>query len=330
MSKQVNFYWIRTGLCLLTLVVLSWVACRKNSFNLRDTAGTEKADPCANGNEVDRYICDSWVVPYNISVKYKFDDLDVGDDNIGVALVPPHDTIIRPILRAIKRAWIDVYADVAGKNFIRTLAPKQIMLVGSKRWQSDGTVTLGVAEGGKRILLFNVNEFNLKTNFNGFVQQIHTIHHEFAHILHQNILYSPEYRRISSPGDYTAQWFNVRQPDNLSKGFVTPYSMSSSDEDFVEVMSNGFVFRRDSLYQRAERIVNGFKDAVSKENGKKGTALLKQKQNFIEDYLRDNWKLSYKQIEDSVQNAMAELQRNNPSTTSGSGNATVKGLQYPY
>lgn len=68
----------------------------------------------------------------------------------------------------------------------------------------------------------------------------------------------------------------MRQPDNLSKGFVTPYSMASSDEDFVEVMSNGFVFRRDSLYQRAERKVNGFRMPVDKDNGKKGVALLKQ------------------------------------------------------
>lgn len=326
MNKQYNFHWLRLGLFTFAIILISLFACRKNSFKLRDTTEGKKeiVDPCFSDNEVDRYICDSWVSPYNISVKYRFDDLDVGDDNIGIPLVPPRDSLVIPVLRAIKKAWLDVYASVAGDGFVRRLAPKQIVLVGSKRWNSDGTVVLGVAEGGKRILLFNINEFDLKKNFDAFIKQIHTIHHEFGHILHQHILYPPAYRTISSPGDYTAQWINVRQPDNLPKGFVTPYSMLNSDEDFVETLSNSLVFRRDTLANRAEKKV----EKVDKDL--KGAKLLEEKQTFIENYLRDSWNLEYKQIEDSVQNALRFLKNGGNTTQPSSGGPTVDGLPYPY
>ena len=66
-------------------------------------------------------------------------------------------------------------------------------------------ITLGTAEGGRKVILYGVNLFKIKgmegynaSRDSAFVKDwfLHTIHHEFGHILHQTVLYPVEYKNI--------------------------------------------------------------------------------------------------------------------------------------
>ena len=71
--------------------------------------------------------------------------------------------------------------------------------MGSPKYNPNtGTITLGEAEGGRKIVLYRLNWFDLKDR--DLIQQImKTVHHEFGHTLHQTILYPEEFKNIT-PG----------------------------------------------------------------------------------------------------------------------------------
>lgn len=72
------------------------------------------------------------------------------------------------------------------------------MLVGSREYQ-NGSYKLGQAEGGRKILLLNVNNFDASDE-NELKESLHTIVHEFTHILHQTKLFDKKYQEISTAG----------------------------------------------------------------------------------------------------------------------------------
>lgn len=297
------------------------VSCKKSNISGLYSDGAVAPPEARSINtfkdKIDAYILDSFINPFNVRVRYTFDDLDNGSGNVGVDLVPPREEVIIPLLRAIHRAWITPYLKVQDSNFLRRFIPKEIRLVGSKRWQSDGTVVLGVAEGGKRILLFDVNSYSISGNLNGFLRMIHTIQHEFAHILHQTILFDKAFRSISLPGHYTAAWFNVKAPENYLKGFVTSYAMSAAEEDFVETLSNAIVYKKtatDTSFFRHLGIVtkaeNGSVVTPKTDLKYHGFNLWTKKYTLVRDYLASIWDIKIDVLEKEVQAALEDIKKN--------------------
>lgn len=129
----------------------------------------------------------------------------------------------------------------AGANFIRSYSPKKYVLVGSPKYNPNtGTITLGEAEGGRKIVLYRLNWFDLKDR--DLIQQImKTVHHEFGHTLHQTILYPEEFKNIT-PGGYTTSWNNMSEEEALKLGYVSSYACAGPDEDFVEMIARIAVF----------------------------------------------------------------------------------------
>src|SRR5690606_1871175 len=139
--------------------------------------------------------------------------------NLDKTLTPPDESKIIPAMSAIKRVWIEPYnAETGSPDFIRRYAPKQFKLIGSVEYNYNGTVVLGQAEGGNNIAFFDINQHFDQDPVNAVRRMIQTSHHEFAHILHQNVLYPQEFKGISSslglPG-YTSTWFNVTPDEAL-------------------------------------------------------------------------------------------------------------------
>ena len=67
-------------------------------------------------------------------------------------LYPATESNVVPILKKLKRIWIDPYTRIAGEDFIKGAAPRQISLIGS--WlvnEENGTITLGFADSGMKI-----------------------------------------------------------------------------------------------------------------------------------------------------------------------------------
>jgi len=275
---------------LFVLLALSVVSCNKNEDDL------DKPIPPGLGGDtwvkgpIDDWIYSNLVKPYNITAKYKWDPWEV---NIGATLVPPFESQVIPVLNAVKKIWIEPYnAETGSDMFIKRYSPKQFVLIGSPEFNPNGTVVLGQAEGANKIVLFVVNYFDPQ-NMDNLRQTLHTIEHEFAHILHQTVNYPEEYIRIST--GYTAQWFNESQESALSRGFITPYSMASTDEDFVEMIATMLI---EGKTRFDEIVAQAPADAQVK---------LIRKKNIIIDYFAKNFNINFESLQNRTQAALRSL-----------------------
>ncbi|RAJ08580.1 substrate import-associated zinc metallohydrolase lipoprotein [Chitinophaga skermanii] len=264
-----------------------FTACSKNDDNL-DIPLMYEGDKYAK-NAIDTFIINEYIIPYNISVKFRWDPFEVPTNKF---LVPVKEDVVIPVMTIVKQIWINPYEQMLGKGFIQKYAPKQYVLVGSANYNNDGTIVLGEAEGGRKITLYQLNKFDRK-NVPFVKQMLHTIHHEFAHILHQTILYQREYKQIT-PGGYTATWYNTSNAQALALGFITPYARSNSDEDFVEMISTMLVEGK-----------AGF-DAIVNAQTPAARDLLRRKEALVSAYMLDKWKVDIYELQTITQAAIAQ------------------------
>lgn len=239
---------------------------------------------------VDTWLYNNYVMPYNIEVKYRFDRYELALNRV---LVPPMEDKVIPVMEAIQKTWIEPYLQEAGENFIKTLSPKQFVLVGSPQFNTNGTITLGTAEGGLKVVLFKINDFE-KSDKEEVKQMLHTIHHEFAHILHQNIMYPEEYQRITP--DYTASWNDFSLEEARSRGYITQYARSSPDEDFVEMISIMLIEGKEGF----DAIVNSAPEEI--------IPLLRQKEQIVVRYFEESWNINLYNLQSKTQSAINNLE----------------------
>ncbi|MDH7462694.1 putative zinc-binding metallopeptidase [Chitinophagaceae bacterium 26-R-25] len=275
------------------LAAVSITSCtRKETLPDPSTITGLGGDTWVNG-PIDNWILQNYVDPFNISVKYKWDQSELA---LNKQLVPPKEEKVIPLMQAIKSVWIDNYVAEAGNLFFKKYSPKFFVLVGSAQYNTNGTITLGQAEGGRRIELFVVNDFNIKgmpgykaSDTATVKMQIHTIEHEFGHILHQTIMYPLEFKKICV-GQYTANWNNLSDEYANSEGFVTSYAMSGTDDDWVETISILLIEGHDGF----DRLVNSIQGTNS--NGTTAAtaqARLRQKESMVVNYYKDVWGIDF-------------------------------------
>ncbi|GEO03307.1 hypothetical protein AAE02nite_09710 [Adhaeribacter aerolatus] len=238
---------------------------------------------------VDNWLDQNYVSPYNIEVKYRFDRYELA---LGRVLSPPREDKVIPVMETIKSTWIEPYNLEAGPNFIKKLSPKQFVLVGSASYNSNGTITLGTAEGGRKIVLYVVNDFDKKQK-DEVKQMLHTIHHEFGHILHQTIMYPEEYKRVTT--DYTASWNDFSLAEARSRGYITEYARSNPDDDFVEMISIMLIEGR-----------TGFNNIVSSAP-ETARPLLRRKEELVVRYFKEAWNIDFYALQTRTQTAINAL-----------------------
>lgn len=293
---------------LFVCIVLLVTACKKE-----DELGDVDNIPGLGGDTwvkgpIDYWIYDSLTQPYNIAVKYKWDQFEL---ELNKTLVPPREDKIIPVMDAVKKVWINTYVAEAGENFIKKYCPKFFVLVGSASYNTDGTITLGTAEGGRKVVLYVLNDFRTRDmpdyqpsdSFN-IKQMFHTIEHEFGHILHQNIMYPDDFKRVSV-GHYTANWNNVSDAQANRDGFVTAYSMSGPDDDFVEMIAMMLVEGKDGF----DRIVNSIPAGTS-ANGvtrEEAQSRLRQKEAIVVTYFKEVWDIDFYKLQTRVRQAVVDL-----------------------
>ncbi|HUQ66662.1 MAG TPA: substrate import-associated zinc metallohydrolase lipoprotein, partial [Flavitalea sp.] len=245
---------------------------------------------------LDEWLFDSLTAPYNIAVKYRWDPWEL---NLDKTLTPPDESKIIPAMSALKRVWIDPYnAETGSDAFIKKYSPKQFKLVGSVEYNFNGTVLLGQAEGGNNIAFFDINQNFDKNSVTSIMRMIQTSHHEFAHILHQNVLYPTDFKGLSGRAGfmgYTATWFNVSVKDARNNGYITPYSMATSDEDFVEMVANMLMLGK----TRYEELVKSVDPDVQ--------AVFRSKEQFVVNYFKEVWDINFYSLQSRVNNALNEL-----------------------
>ena len=186
---------------------------------------------------LDSFCKREFLVPYNLRFIYRMED--VGSD-MDKNLVPaPYDKSVQ-LAALTKYLWLDVYKQLAGEKevFLKRYSPRILHIIGSKSYNpTQGTETLGVAEGGIKITL--TNTCNLDVNDIAMMNQyfFHTMHHEFSHILDQTKLRPTAFNLLSNGHYDAASWADT--PDSVAngRGFVTPYASEAVGEDWVENIS---------------------------------------------------------------------------------------------
>ncbi len=281
------------------LCITGMLSCGKdnisgNADNIPGLGG----DTWAKG-PVDDWILSNLTVPWNISVKYKWDQSEMEFNKI---VTPPDEEKIIPVLTAIKQVWIDNYVAESNELFMKKYCPKFFVLAGSASWNLDGTIIQGRAEGGRKILLYQLNDFRIKS-MAGYVpedsfavkEMFNTIEHEFAHILHQNVMYPQEFKQISV-GTYTSNWNNVGDEAANELGFISAYAMSFPDEDFVEMVSYMLTEGRD-----------WFNSLVSNLASEEAQMKLKQKEAIVVGYFKDTWNIDFYSLQTRTRNSITAL-----------------------
>jgi substrate import-associated zinc metallohydrolase lipoprotein len=181
---------------------------------------------------INQFIQKNFIDAYGVSVRYEFADRYVDP---GKRVTPAKLELVKPMLNFLTSFWIDPFINVSnGKKFFKAHVPAEVVFIGSPIFNDDGTITLGVADAGARITLTQVNDID-ENNQDWIFTQIHTIYHEFAHIVHQRYSLPPSWQQISPQG-YTSSgsWYNLTDEEALERGFVSPYATSSFNEDFAE------------------------------------------------------------------------------------------------
>lgn len=271
---------------VLALQVLS--SCSKDNEDLTKPITGLGGDTWIAG-PLDNWISTNFTTPFNIEVKYKWDRSEIA---MNKDITPVMENKVIPVMEAVQKTWIVPYTAIKGEVFVKKYSHKQFVLVGSPEYNSNGTITLGTAEGGRKIVLFKLNDFD-KNNKPEVRQMLHTIHHEFAHILNQNIAFTADYKRLT-PSGYTAVWFNYSDATARSLGFITSYARAAPEEDFVEMLSTMLVEGK-----------AGF-DALVNSAGAGRPALL-QKQAIVTSYMKNAFGIDVVDLQNRTQTAINTL-----------------------
>lgn len=276
-NKIMKIFWMIPCL-FLGVSSLFFASCEDDdiSGSVVEIPITDMWDTTAIG----KYIYENYTLPYNIRVIYRWED---NRQDMGKYLVPAKEEKVIPFLSMLKRVWMDPYVQITANtsqpDFLRMYVPKEILVTGSKAVNSDGSVTLGFAESGRQIQLYDVNNLSIEQE-DDFIMFFHTMHHEFAHILQQtNKDYDTEYR-VLSKGGYTSAWMNTTNDLAREEGFITAYAKSSVDEDFVEMLSIMLV--------NSPQAWNYLIDRIQDEDSRK---ILREKERIMIEWMRDVWEI---------------------------------------
>ena len=274
---------------MVSLLVLA--SCHKSDENLDVDLSKYNPDTTAS-SDLDKWILSSFTDPYNIEVVYRF-NRDLGETRRDIAPVALKH--VTPIMDAVLNVYLKPYEKIAGKTFIRQYTPKQFVLFGSVSYNTNGSVTLGTADGGRRIVLYDVNNFD-PDDPSGVKRPMRTIHHEFGHILNQTIAIPPDFQLISK-ADYVTDWTNAAYSDTEAKalGFVTRYSRSSYSEDFVEMI--------------AHLLVEGqvwFDNYVATTN-LQAAQKLRKKEEIVIRYYKEYFNIDFAELQAEVQSSLKTL-----------------------
>lgn len=212
--------------------------------------------------EFDAWLQKNYVEPYNIDFKYRF---EYKESDVSKNLAPADYDKAIALAKLTKYLWLESYEELMGRDFIRTYAPKVMNLIGSVAYDSNGGVVLGTAEGGMKIVLYNVNSLDPANIDMDFLNEwfFNTMHHEFSHILHQTKNYPTDFNEISKSDYQSSSWVNLTDEEALAMGFVNNYASSETQEDFVQTIAF-YITKSDEEW---EELLDASIVEVTDENG---------------------------------------------------------------
>lgn len=284
----------RLYIYILLLCVASLGACSDDDVNEKSIIVDSVQEP----NEFDKWLRSNYLYPYNIEFKYRMEDIE---SDMDYNLIPADYDKSIALAKLVKYLWVESYDELMGVDFLRTYVPKVIHLVGSPAYNNGGSVVLGTAEAGLKVTLYNVNDLNLNNITIGALNgaYLKTMHHEFAHILHQTKEYPTDFKDITGTDYVGDDCFNN---DNtlalaLQKGFVSRYARKEAHEDFVETIAIYIVYTPEAW------------EALLKQAGTTGRPIIEQKFESAKSYLDASWNIDIEKLRDIVQRRSADIDK---------------------
>lgn len=257
-------------------------------------------DPSSPTYKFDNYLQTRFGQTYNVEIIYRWRD---NATSASYNLVPARLSRIDSIAHLTHYLWFDVYDNMVDTNFLKIYGPRMIQYIGSKGYNSNGTATLGTAEGGIKILLYGMNELHLN-NMNELNQYaFHVMHHEFSHILHQTKTYPKEFEFISMGLYDPDQWQNQKDTVMHRRGFVTPYASSAPHEDFVGIISTyvtNYAGRPEQSWNWEEILEDAAKGKPNPADTLNGAQVILNKLETARTWLKDKYEINIDSLRNEV------------------------------
>jgi substrate import-associated zinc metallohydrolase lipoprotein len=309
------------ALSFICSVLISFSSCSEDELSSESIfeGSGEELDPNSYTYLFDNWLYNNYLIPYNVQYRYRMED--VGAD-MNYNLVPARYEKAIDMAVLTKYLWFDVYKKVVREDFLKEYGPRIIHLIGSPAFNpANGTMILGLAEGGLKVSLFRCNllDFRDVDEMNEFYFK--TMHHEFAHILHQTKVYPKEFNLISVGYYEPYSWQDRDFKVAASLGFVSPYAGCETREDFVEIIANYIVKTDDQWEEILSASTKGWKEkldadgnVVRDENRNivyeeapadfdnvDGKALIERKLSICKQWLHDAWQIELDSLRKEVQ-----------------------------
>ena len=279
---------------LLALVPAFMASCSEDDLSktsvFSDSTTTKQ-------NQFDKWLEANYVQPYNLEFKYRY---VYGESDRDYFTVPAkyEDAVV--MAHVIKYIILESYDEAGGVDFTRKNFPKMIYCIGEFEYRNNGTMVLGTAENGKKILMTGSNYISkYQTSISALNKYyLKTIHHEFTHILNQTVDFPANFKLITADGYVSDSWSTSPYSDDTyahQHGFITPYSQHSATEDFAEMLS---------VYVTSSKATW---NSYIEDAGTNGAALLNQKLSMVRSYMKDQWNIDIDNLRDIVQRRSADL-----------------------
>lgn len=267
------------------VLLFTVLSCKKE-----DTASidlTKYVDNPSANTALDEWLKTNFLDPYNMDVIYRYSDFYKDNDKV---VSPANPATVQPQMQTVLEGFINPYKTVAGVPFIKKMLPKEWVLFGSGAYQTDGSMILATASAGKRVTIYDLNNFNAN-NADAVTRKLRTIHHEFTHILNQLVAMPTDFQTITK-STYNATWTTVSDASARDMGYVSPYASSQPGEDFAETTAHLLVLGQAWFDYRANTST-----AV-------GKAALKAKEASVVQYFSINLGVDFRSLQREVQNVV--------------------------
>jgi substrate import-associated zinc metallohydrolase lipoprotein len=282
----------KTGIYLMLLLVsVALWSCKEEELSSESIF----KDSTAPQTDFDRWLLSNFTYPYNITFKYKMQDIESDKD---FELAPASVDRSIAMAKLLKYIWLETYEEVKGIDFVRIYSPKVIHLIGSGGYNSNNSVILGTAESGMKITLYDVNDLNPENvDLVRFQRYMKKIFHEFSHILHQNKNYPLDFGELTKNDYVQGDWSESTETLALAyaKGFVSRYARKEPNEDLVEMISIYVVYGQenwDAILKEAAKDEKGALVTV----GESGADIINRKLVIVKQYLYDSWNIDLDEL----------------------------------
>ena len=269
-------------------------------------------DSTVEQNDFDRWLEANFLKPYNIEFKYRY---ALNESDMGFYTVPADVESAIIYAHLVKYLCIDTYDEVAGVAFTRSYFPKMFFLIGTWEYRNNGSIVLGTAEAGKKIMLAGVNDLpdvfayyegaELDDYLNHYY--IKTIHHEFTHILNQTKAFSDAFKLIT-PATYVADACFDTDQYWRGRGYITDYSQSEPREDFAELLSEYVTHSAawwDEQMQAAHAETTNVRE--SDPSAEFGDVLIQSKIDIVRDYMLNSWEIDIDDLRAVINRRMGDV-----------------------